>query len=156
LANTYTQVYIQFVFAVENRASLIQASWEEELYKYMSGIVRNHGHKPIAINGMSDHVHLFMGFSNTTSMAEAMRVVKGESSEWINKKRFTKNRFSWQQGYGAFSYSRSAVESVYEYIKNQKDHHKTCSFQSEYLALLKQFDITFDERYLFHALDQSE
>jgi putative transposase len=153
VANTYTQVYIQFVFVVENRASLIQPSWEEELYKYISGIVKNQGHKMIAINGMSDHLHLFAGFNNTRSMAETMQVVKGESSEWINKKGLVKGRFSWQQGYGAFSYSQSAVESVYEYIKNQKEHHKTFSFQSEYIALLKKFEIEYDERYLFHRVE---
>ena len=153
MANTFTQVYIHFVFAVENRASLIQPDWEEELYKYISGIVTNKQHKMITINGMPDHIHLFLGLDATKSLSETMQIVKGESSEWINKKGFVKGRFSWQSGYGAFSYGRSQIESVYRYIKNQKEHHKEYSFQSEYLGLLKKFDIKFDERYLFHKVD---
>jgi REP element-mobilizing transposase RayT len=153
MSNTYTQVYVQFVFAVENRASLIQSNWEEELYKYISGIVTNKQHKMITINGMPDHIHLFIGLNPTKSMSETMQVVKGESSEWINKKGFVKGHFSWQSGYGAFSYSRSQVESVYQYIKKQKEHHKKSSFQSEYVELLRKFEIEYDERYLFHKVD---
>jgi putative transposase len=102
MANTYTQLYIQFVFAVQNRVSLIQPEWEDELYKYITGIVKNHRHKMIAINGMPDHLHVFIGFNTHQTISDLMRIVKGESSEWINKKQFVKGRFSWQEGYGAF------------------------------------------------------
>jgi REP element-mobilizing transposase RayT len=123
MANTYTQVHIQFVFAVQNRISLIQASWEEELFKYITGIVKNTKHKMIAINGMPDHLPMFVGLHPTQSMCDLMRVVKGESSEWINKRGFIKGKFQWQEGYGAFSYGHSQIDSVYNYIMNQKRHH---------------------------------
>ena len=128
MANTYTQIYIQFVFAVKYRVCLIQSGWEDELYKYITGIVKNHGHKMIAINGMPDHTHVFIGFQSTQSIADLMRLVKGESSEWINKKQFTTGNFKWQEGYGAFSYCRSHIDNVCKYIANQKIHHSEKSF----------------------------
>src|SRR5260370_39051918 len=106
MANTYTQLYIQFVFAVQNRASLIMPSWEEELYKYITGIVINHKHKMIAIKGMPDHIHLFVGLHPMQSISNLMQIVKGESSEWINQKKFLPEKFQWQEGYGAFSYAQ--------------------------------------------------
>ena len=102
MANTYTQLYIQFVFAVQNRISLIHPQWEEELFKYITGIIQNHKHKMIAINGMPDHLHVFVGLHPTQSVSDLMRIMKGESSEWINSRKFVKGKFSWQEGYGAF------------------------------------------------------
>jgi len=153
MANTYTQLYVQFVFAVKNRMGLIDGAWEEEFYKYTTGIVQNHKHKLLAINGMPDHVHVFVGLHTTQSIADLMRVVKGESSEWINNKGFVRGKFEWQEGYGAFSYSRTQLDTVVKYILNQKQHHKKFSFQEEYLRLLEEFEIEYDKRYLFHPIE---
>lgn len=153
MANTYTQVHIQFVFAVQNRIGLIQASWEEELFKYITGIVKNGKHKMIAINGMPDHLHMFVGLHPTQSMSDLMRVVKGESSEWINKKGFVKGKFQWQEGYGAFSYGHSQIGRVYNYIMNQKTHHAKKSFIEEYKQLLEKFEVAFDERFILKPVE---
>jgi putative transposase len=153
MANTYTQLYVQFVFAVKDRVSLIAPLWEEELYKYMTGIVQNNKHKLIAINGMPDHIHVFVGLHTTQSVADLMRVVKGESSEWINIKKFVKGRFEWQEGYGGFTYSRGQIDEVYKYIMNQKQHHQKISFIDEYIQLLEEFDIAYDRRYIFKSIE---
>jgi len=141
------------VFAVQNRASLIQASWEEELYRYITGIVKNYKHKVLAINGMPDHVHLFVGLHPTQAISELMQRVKGESSEWINKKGFVLGKFQWQEGYGAFSYGHSQVKQVYDYVMNQKQHHQSKVFLDEYRELLEKFEISFDERYIFKVVE---
>jgi REP element-mobilizing transposase RayT len=153
MANTYTQLYVQFVFAVKNRVSLVDFAWEEELYKYITGIVQNHKHKLIAINGMPDHVHILVGLHTTQSIADLMRVAKGESSEWINNRGFVTGKFEWQEGYGAFSYSRQQLDVVVKYILNQKQHHKEFSFQDEYLMLLEEFDIPYDKQYIFKPIE---
>lgn len=152
MANTFTQIHIQFVFAVQNRISLIDPAWETELFKYITGIVQNHKHKMIAIGGMPDHLHVFAGLHPTQSISNLMQIVKGESSEWVNKKGFVKGKFRWQQGYGAFSYGHSQVNQVYNYVMNQKGHHKKRSFLDEYKELLERFEVPFDERYIFKAL----
>ena len=123
MANTYTQIHIQAVFAVQNRACVIRKAWKEDLYKYMTGIIQNHGHKVLAINGMPDHVHILFGMRPTQSLSELMQDVKGDSSKWINQNRLVKGKFSWQEGYGAFSYSKSHVDRVIKYILNQEKHH---------------------------------
>lgn len=153
MANTYTQLHIQFVFAVKNRMSLIQSSWEEELFKYTTGIVKNHKHKMIAINGMPDHIHLFVGLHPTQSISNLMQVVKGESSEWINKRGFVKGKFQWQEGYGAFSYGHSQINQVFNYVMNQKEHHKKKSFLEEYTELLQKFEVSFDPKYIFQPIE---
>lgn len=149
MANTYTQLYIQFVFAVQNRQSLIRQKWEEELYKYITGIIQNKSHKMIAINGMPDHLHLFIGFQPVDHMSELIKVVKGESTKWIKEQGFTNESFNWQAGYGAFSYSRSHIDRVYHYIQTQKEHHRKKTFREEYIKLLKKFDVDYDEQYIF-------
>lgn len=149
MSNTYTQIHIQCVLAVKFRASLIQSPWKEELHKYITGIVQNHGHKMIAINSMPDHLHLFFGFRPNQSLSDLMRLVKGESSEWINLKKFTPAAFRWQEGYGAFSYSRSHVQKVTNYVLNQEEHHRNQTFLEEYQQFLEQFQIEYDERYIF-------
>ena len=153
MANTFTQLHVQFVFAVQNRACLIQPSWEEELFKYITGIVKNHKHKMLAINGMPDHVHIFLGLHPTQSISSLMQTVKGESSEWINKKRFVSGRFQWQEGYGAFSYSHDRVNQIVNYVLNQKDHHKTRPFLEEYRELLKEFEVPYDNQYIFKSIE---
>jgi REP element-mobilizing transposase RayT len=153
MANTYTQIYIQFVFAVQNRISLINSEWEQELYKYITGIVKKNHHKLIAINGMPDHLHVFVGFHTTQSIADLMRVIKSDSSEWINSKSFVKGKFKWQEGYGAFSYGRSQNDQVYKYVMNQKKHHENKSFLEEYKLMLQKFVVSFEDQYLFKSIE---
>lgn len=149
MSNTYTQIHIQCVMAVKYRQSLIAPEWKEQLNKYITGIVQNHGHKMIAINSMPDHLHMFFGFRPNQSLSDLMRLVKGESSEWINLQRFTPAVFRWQEGYGAFSYSKSHVQKVTNYVMNQEEHHRKQTFLEEYRQFLEQFEIDYDERYIF-------
>jgi len=149
MANTYTQIYIQTVFTVQNKISLIGSDWKDELYKYITGIVQNNGHKLIAINGIPDHLHVFIGMKPSQSLSALMQDVKGDSSKWIHQKGFVKGRFEWQAGFGAFSYSISQIDKVVKYINNQVNHHKTKTFIEEYLELLEKFDVPYDERYIF-------
>jgi len=148
MANTFTQMYIQFVFAVQNRISLIQSEWKDELFKYITGIVQKNKHKLIAINGVANHIHIFVGYKPHQLIPELMQDVKGSSSKWINEKRFVKGKFSWQESYGAFSYSHSQIDQVVKYINNQEQHHKRKTFREEYIELLEKFNIPFDERYI--------
>jgi len=149
MSNTYTQIHIQCVVAVKYRQSLIAPEWKEQLHKYITGIVQNHGHKMIAVNSMPDHLHVFFGFRPNQSLSDLMRLVKGESSEWINLQRFTPAVFRWQEGYGAFSYSKSHVQKVTNYVMNQEEHHRKQTFLQEYRQFLEQFEIDYDERYIF-------
>jgi len=149
MPNTYTQIHIHAIFAVQNRLSLISKSWEQRLYQYITGIIQNHGHKLLAINGMPNHVHILIGMRPTQSLSALMQDIKGDSSKWINQKGFVKGKFSWQEGYGAFSYSKSHVDHVIDYIKNQEEHHKKKSFNTEYLEFLEKFGVSYDERYIF-------
>jgi putative transposase len=152
MANTYTQIHLQFVFAVKYRNGLIHASFKEELYKYISGIIKENNHKLLAINGMPDHLHIFIGMRPSQSISDLLQDIKGSSSKWINEKKFLKVKFEWQEGYGAFSYSKSHVNNVIRYIQNQENHHKKESFREEYLNFLKVFEIEYDERYIFNEL----
>lgn len=149
MANTFTQLYVQCVFAPKYRAALLQPEWSDRLRAYISVIVQNKGHKLIAINNMPDHLHLFVGLNPSQSISDLIRFVKGDSSEWINKEQLTKHKFRWQEGYCAFSYSKSQVDDVVNYIANQQEHHKKISFLDEYKLLLTKFGIDFDEQYLF-------
>ena len=153
MANTYTQIYIQTVFAVENRISLLKEPWKEELHKYITGIVQNNKHKLIAINGMSDHIHIFMGMKPVQSISSLLQEIKENSSKWINKKKFVLGKFSWQAGYGAFSYSHSQIDNVVKYIQNQQMHHKKKTFRQEYIEFLENFNVPYNERYIFHDID---
>ena len=149
MANRFTQLYIHIVFAPKNRQALIGPSWEEVLHKYITGIVQTRGHKMLAINGMHDHVHIFIGYCPTEGLSDLVREIKKSSSGWIKSNRFCPMKFEWQSGYGAFSYSRSQVDAVVKYIRNQKEHHRKHSFKQEYLKMLKDFEVVYDERYLF-------
>lgn len=152
MANTYTQIHIQAVFAVQNRQSLIRNEWNRELYKYITGIVQNYGHKMLQINGMSDHIHMLFGMRPVQSLSDLMKQVKQDSSGWVNQKGWIGNRFSWQAGYGAFSYSKSQVPRVIKYIKNQEEHHRTKTFMEEYIDLLEASGIDYDKRYIFNPV----
>ncbi|MCG3166275.1 MAG: hypothetical protein POELPBGB_02053 [Bacteroidia bacterium] len=151
--STYTQLYIHVVFAVKGRESLIQPEWEEELYKYVTGIVRNKEQKMLAINGMPDHIHFFIGMKPSCSLSDLVREIKKSSNEFIKEKKFTKYKFSWQEGFGAFSYSHSQLTDVIQYIMNQKEHHKKKTFKEEYLDFLNKFDVEYNEQYLFEWLN---
>ncbi|MDR3180564.1 MAG: IS200/IS605 family transposase [Prevotellaceae bacterium] len=153
MANTYTQIHIHGVFAVQNRISLITESWREELYKYITGILQNHGHKMLQIGGMPDHIHILFGMRPVESLSNLMKAVKGESSEWINKRHFVRGRFSWQEGYGAFSYSKSQLGNVIKYIANQPEHHKKRDMVTEYRGFLKNFGIEYNEQYIFKPVE---
>jgi len=123
MANTYTQIHIQIVFSVRNWDCVIKNNWKDELYKYITCIIQNNKHKLLAINGMPSHVHILIGYRPSQSLSDLMQDIKGSSSKWINEKRFVHGRFSWQEGYGAFSYSRTDLTKIIEYIQRQNDHH---------------------------------
>jgi putative transposase len=152
MANSYTQIYIQFVFAVKYRKAIINENWEADLYKYITGIVQNNKHKLISINGMPDHIHILVGFHTTQSVADLMRDIKANSSKWINENNFTNEKFEWQTGYGAFSYSKSHLQNVINYINNQKQHHQKQTFLEEYKAFLDKFEIEYNIEFSFKEL----
>jgi REP element-mobilizing transposase RayT len=149
MANTYTQIHLHLVFAVQYRISLIHDSWKDELYKYITGIVQEHKHKMIIVNGMPDHIHMLIGMRPIQSLSDLMQDIKGSSSTWINNRKFTKGRFQWQEGYGALSYSKRELPVIIDYIKNQEEHHRKKTFIDEYKELLQEFEIGFDEKYIF-------
>ncbi len=152
MANTYTQIHIQAVFSVQNWDCVIKRQWRDELYKYLTGIIQNNGHKVLAINGMPDHIHAFFGMKPNQSLSDLLQDIKGDSSKWINQRGFIKSHFSWQEGYGAFSYSKSHVDNVINYIKNQENHHKKQNFIEEYRDFLKKFEIDFNDSYIFKPI----
>ena len=148
-SNTYTQIHIHCIFAPKYRQALISKNWNEQLHKYITGIVQKNNHKMIAINTMPDHLHMLFGLRPNQSLAKLMEMVKGDSSEWINKQNFTSVSFKWQDGYGAFSYDKKSISTVSAYIENQESHHMRLSFPDEYKNLLKEFEIEYNERYVF-------
>jgi len=152
-SGTFSQIYIQLVFAVSGRQSLIEEAWEEELYKYITGIISNKGQKLLAINGMPDHIHILIGMKPSCQLSNLVMEIKKSSNKYINEKKFTKYAFSWQVGYGAFSYSHSNFGNVINYIKRQKEHHKRQTFLEEYQAFLQKFEIEFQSAYVFDAVD---
>lgn len=149
MANTYTQLHIQFVFAVKYRAASIQKTWKDELHKYITGIIQDSGHKVLQINSMPDQIHILIGMRPTQSIASLVQVVKAESTKWIKDKKICATAFAWQEGYGAFSYSKSHVPEVIRYIQNQEVHHQKETFLDEYRHFLKVFEIEYDEQYIF-------
>ncbi|MBK9735066.1 MAG: IS200/IS605 family transposase [Saprospiraceae bacterium] len=153
MPGTFSQIYIQVVFAVKGRESLIQYSWEEELYKYITGIVKNKEQKLLAINGMPDHIHLLIGMKPSCCLSDVVREVKKSSNEFINEKKFSKLKFQWQEGFGAFSYGHSALDNVIAYINNQKEHHKKQTFKDEYKEILTKFQIEHKNEYLFKWIE---
>lgn len=153
MAGTYTQIHLHLVFAVQNRHSLIHDSWKERLYQYITGIIQTQKHKVVIINGMPDHLHIVIGMKPTQSLSELMQDIKGSSSKWINDNKLSAGKFAWQQGYGAFSYNRSQLPKLIDYVKNQEEHHKKKRFSEEYKDFLKAFEVEFDEKYIFKELD---
>ncbi len=153
MAGTYSQIYLQIVFAVRGRQNLIGASWKNDLHKYIAGIIKRKEQKPIIVNGMPDHIHVFVGLKPSMKIADLVRDIKNNSTNFINDNHLIKGKFSWQEGYSAFSYGHSQIERVYNYIKNQEQHHKKRTFKEEYLGLLKAFNILYEERYLFEWIE---
>lgn len=153
MANTYTQLYTQFVFAVKNRENVIREKFRDELEKTICGIISNHKCKAYAIYCNPDHTHVFVGMHPTIAPAKLMEQVKSGSSKWINDKKIIQGKFAWQDGYGAFSYSKSQIESVVQYIMSQPEHHKKATFKEEYLLFLNKFKVDYDPKYLFEWYD---
>lgn len=153
MANTFSQIYIQTVFAVSGRRSLITQNFKEELHKYITGIVRKKDQKLISINGMPDHLHILIGLRPAMALADLVRDIKSDSSDWINRNKLVRGKFAWQEGYGAFSYGHSQLDMIIRYIQNQEKHHRRRSFKNEYLTLLRKFQIEFKEEYVFKFLD---
>jgi REP element-mobilizing transposase RayT len=154
MANTYSQIYVQVVFAVEGRQSLIQPENNDELQKYITGIVSGQKQKLIAINNMPDHLHLLVGLKPDMAPSNLVRDIKAGSSKFINEKHWVAGRFSWQEGFGAFSYSRSQLDAVIRYIENQQKHHTRKTFREEYVELLEKFSVAYDPRFLFNPTDE--
>ena len=153
MAGTYSQIYIQYVFAVKKRQNLLQKPWRDEVFKYISGIIKGKDQKPIIVNGVSDHIHIFVGLKPTMRISDLVRDIKNNSSNFINENNYVKGKFAWQEGYGAFSYSHSHIGNVYRYIENQEEHHRIKTFKKEYIEFLKKNEIEYNEKYLFEWHD---
>ena len=136
MAGSYSQIYLQYVFAVKGRQNLLQKPWREEVFKYISGIIKGKNQKPIIVNGVSDHVHVFVGLKPAMPIPNLIRDIKNNSSNFINENKWVKGKFSWQEGYGVFSYSHSQIDNVYRYIANQEAHHEKKTFKDEYTDFL--------------------
>lgn len=149
MSDTYSQITIHAVFAVKNRENYITVGWRDKLHRYIAGIITNKGAKALAVGGWKDHVHILFGLPVTVSVADFMSAVKANSSKWINEQGYVKGKFQWQSGYGAFSFSKSQRDVVIKYIMNQEEHHRIKSFREEYLKMLNDFEVDFDDQYLF-------
>jgi len=149
MPNTYTQLYVQIVFAVQGRQNLISRKIKDELEKYMCGIITNNKSKPLAIYCNPDHTHILVGLHPTVSVATIVGDIKAGSSKWINDNKLIVGKFNWQDGYGAFTYSKSQIDTVIKYILNQEMHHSGRSFREEYLDMLNKLGIDYNERFLF-------
>jgi putative transposase len=151
---TYTQLYIHVVFSPKGREALIDSTIEERIHAYIHGIIKNMGHQPYIINGMPDHIHILTGWNPSMSISDLVREIKRNSSHFINSNKLTNGKFQWQEGYGAFSYGKSQLQRVYEYIRDQKIHHQQMNFKKEFISFLDRFEIPYDEKYLFKFNDQ--
>ncbi len=153
MAGTFSQIYIQYVFTVKGRHNLMQKPWRNEVFKYIAGIIKAKGQKSIIVNGVADHIHVFVGLRPSICISDLVRDIKNNSSKFINEQGWLKGKFSWQEGYGAFSYAHSQIENVYQYILNQEEHHRRKTFREEYLDFLQKFEVEYDKKYLFEWLD---
>ena len=149
MANTYHQIYLQAVFAVKHRRALLNKEWRTNVLGVIGNLINETGCKTLIVNGVEDHVHCFVGLKPVVSVSDLMQVVKAKSSKYINDHNLTPEKFAWQDGYGVFSYFRSQIDHVYQYIKNQESHHQKVSFREEYVNLLEEFGIKYDEQYIF-------
>jgi putative transposase len=152
MANTYHQIYIQAVFAVKLRDAVIDKTWKDELHGVIGNLINETGCKTIIVNGVYDHIHCFFGLKPTIAVSDLMQTIKAKSSKWINDHHKTKTHFEWQGGFGAFSYGRSQMDDMYQYILNQETHHQKQTFREEYLNFLNKFEVPYDESYIFEDL----
>ncbi|MCK9208475.1 MAG: IS200/IS605 family transposase [Salinivirgaceae bacterium] len=146
---TFTQLYVQLVFVIKNREAMLHENIRHRVFEYVSGIVTEMKHKSIIVNGVSNHIHIFVGLNPNISISDTVHDIKRSSSLFINSEKLCRGHFAWQEGYGAFTYSRSHINNVYKYIQNQEKHHKKVLFKEEYIQFLKKFEIDYDERFLF-------
>jgi len=153
MPGTFSQIYIQYVFAVQGRHNLLQKPWRNEVFKYIAGIIKGKDQKPIIVNGVADHVHVFAGLRPAMRISDLVRDIKNNSSNFINNQNYLRGNFSWQEGYGAFSYGHSQIDDVYQYIEKQELHHKKKTFREEYLDFLQKFEVEYDEKYLFEWIE---
>ncbi|MEO8148849.1 MAG: IS200/IS605 family transposase [Bacteroidia bacterium] len=153
MPGTFSQIYIQVIFAVKGRENLISKQWKDELHKYIAGIIKGNNQKSIIVNGMPDHIHAFIGLRPVMAISDLVREMKNNSSNFINDRELVRGKFSWQEGYGAFSYSHSHIQNVYNYVLNQEEHHKKKTFREEYIGFLKKFQVEYDEKYLFDWIE---
>jgi putative transposase len=153
MAGTFAQIYIQTIFAVNGRLNLLQKPWRDEVFKYMAGIIKKKGQKPIIVNGVANHVHIFVGLQPAMALSDMVRDVKNNTTNFINGQKLIRGKFSWQEGYGAFSYAHSQIETVYNYILHQEEHHRRKTFKEEYSDFLKKFNVEFNDKYLFDWLE---
>ncbi|MBO4675442.1 MAG: IS200/IS605 family transposase [Elusimicrobiaceae bacterium] len=154
MANTYTQLFVHFVFAVKYRGCFIAPAWQQELYAYIIGVIENRHHKVYAIGGMRDHIHVFVSMSPTQSVSELVQETKRASTLWIKERHLVDGNFAWQEGFGAFTYGKSQVDAVAHYINNQKEHHLGKTFNEEYLDFLRLFEVKYDERYVLKSPEE--
>lgn len=153
MAGTFSQIYIQVVFAVKSRDNLLQKHWRDNVFKYISGIIKSKDQKPIIVNGFADHVHIFLSVKPSICLSDLVRDIKNNTTNYINTNKWVRGKFSWQEGYGAFSYSKSQTEQVYQYILAQEEHHRQKTFKEEYLDFLAKYEIEYNEKYLFDWID---
>jgi putative transposase len=153
MPGTFSQIYIQVVFAVKGRENLIANNWKNKLHQYIAGTIKGKGQKSIIVNGMPDHIHAFIGLKPVMSISDLVRDIKNNASNFVNEHKYVRGKFAWQEGYGVFSYSHSHIGNVYDYILNQEAHHRMKIFKEEYLDFMKKFDVPFDEKYLFEWYD---
>ena len=153
MPGTFSQGYIPIVFAVKGRENLIGKTWKDELHKYIAGVIKGKEQKSIIVNGVQDHIHAFIGLRPSASISDIVRDIKNNSTNFINERRLVQGKFSWLEGYGAFSYGHSQIEKVYNYILTQEEHHKKTTFREEYIGFLNKFEVPFEERYLFEWLE---
>ncbi len=153
MAGTFSQLYVQIIFAVKGRENLIKKEFRTEIFEYIAGIIKGKDQKPIIVNGVGDHVHVFVGLRPSMSVSDLVRDIKNNSSNFINSKKFVKGKFSWQEGFGAFTYGQSQIDSVFKYISNQEAHHQKKTFKEEYIDMLAKFQVKYDEKYLFEWIE---
>jgi putative transposase len=154
MPGTFTQLYAQIIFAVKGRENLLQKPWRDEIFKYISGIIKGKNQKSIIVNGVSDHIHALVGFKPVVSLSDLIRDMKNNSTNFINKNGYIKGKFMWQEGYGAFTYSHSQIDKVYNYILKQENHHHKKTFKEEYLEFLKKYEIEYNDKYLFEWIQE--
>lgn len=154
MANTYTNCYVHLVFAVKNREALIKKSWKNDLEMYITGIIQNHKHKMLAIGTMPDHIHIFIGYNVNQLIPDLVEEIKTSSNAWVKYGNYSKFKFDWQRGYGAFTHARSQIDQVIKYINGQEDHHRKKSFRDEYLEILKNNEIEYKDEYVFDFFDE--